>query len=326
MNGRFLSQPLTGVQRFALETVNAIDGMISGQTELLNEFRFVVLAPRDAVLPGHLRHIAVRSVGSLVGHPWDQLELAYHARGELLLSLCGAGPVLHSKHVAVLHDAAVFANPGNFSRPYRSFHRTLAPMLMRNARAVVTVSRFSQEELARYCHGLDNKLRVVPNGADHILGEPADLSVLAANDLARGQYILALGSLSPNKNIGLAGAALAKLDDLGLRLVVAGGRSTRVFSHCALESALRVAALGYVPNAVLRALYENALCFVFPSYYEGFGIPPLEAMLCGCPVVVSDIPALRETCGDAALYCNPRDPGSLAAQILALAGNPALRG
>lgn len=83
--------------------------------------------------------------------------------------------------------------------------------------------------------------------------------------------------------------------------------------------------LGYVSDASLRALYENALCFVLPSLYEGFGIPPVEAMLCGCPVIVSTAPALVETCADGALFCDPKSPAELAGRIVALADDDDLR-
>lgn len=113
VNGRFLAQPLTGVRRFALQTIKAIDGMASRSSQLHNEFSFEVLAPRNAVLPT-LKHIAARRVGVLRGHLWDQLELPLYARSGLLLSLCGAGPIFHREHVVAIHDASVFANPLNF--------------------------------------------------------------------------------------------------------------------------------------------------------------------------------------------------------------------
>jgi glycosyltransferase involved in cell wall biosynthesis len=80
---------------------------------------------------------------------------------------------------------------------------------------------------------------------------------------------------------------------------------------------------GYVSDAELRALYENAACFVYPSFYEGFGLPPLEAMTCGCPVVVSRAASLPEVCGDAAVYCDPCDPADIARAMERVLGNPA---
>lgn len=83
--------------------------------------------------------------------------------------------------------------------------------------------------------------------------------------------------------------------------------------------------MGYVSDAELRALYEHAACFVYPSFYEGFGLPPLEAMACGCPVIVSNAASLPEVCGDAALYCNPCSPEDIAEKISLLMADPRLR-
>ena len=163
------------------------------------------------------------------------------------------------------------------------------------------------------------------NGADHILVHSTDDSVLTANGLVPHHYVLALGNISVNKNIRVVAEVVAKLKGSNLRLVVAGARSAKLFSDYGLGDYPRTSVLGYISDGAIRALYEQALCFVFPSLYEGFGIPPLEAMLCGCPVIVSDIPALRETCGDAALYCDPRDPDGLAAHISMLANDPELQ-
>ena len=325
LNGRFLAQPLTGVQRFALENVRALDRMLCCRPDMRRDFRFVLLSPRKSIVPQDLQHVSARKVGVLAGHPWDQLELAFYARNGLLLSLCGAGPAFHPRHIVAIHDAAVVANPQNFSHPYRVLHGALAPVLARTTRAVVTVSRFSRKALARHYPTMAEKLRIVPNGAEHILAEAADATVLPTNGLEPQRYVLALGSVSPNKNVKLVGEAFAQFSGLNLRLAVAGGRANRVFSDYNVQNSPHIAALGYVPDRAVRALYENALCFVFPSFYEGFGIPPLEAMLCGCPVIVSDIPALRETCGNAALYCDPHDPQSLARHIRALAEGPELR-
>ncbi len=115
------------------------------------------------------------------------------------------------------------------------------------------------------------------------------------------------------------------LDDVDLDLVTVGGANPRVFSEPRRSRNRRVHDLSYVLDSQLRALYENALCFVFPSLYEGFGIPPLEAMACSCPVIVARTSALPESCGDCALYCDPYDARGLANQIRSLRNDTTLR-
>jgi glycosyltransferase involved in cell wall biosynthesis len=114
------------------------------------------------------------------------------------------------------------------------------------------------------------------------------------------------------------------LDDPNLLLVAAGGGNNRVFAAAAVSDP-RLVSTGYVTDGQLRALYEHAACFVFPSFYEGFGLPPLEAMCCGCPVVASERASMPEVCGEAALYCDPADPASLAKQLRRVLDSTALQ-
>jgi glycosyltransferase involved in cell wall biosynthesis len=112
---------------------------------------------------------------------------------------------------------------------------------------------------------------------------------------------------------------------LPVQTVLVGGSSTKIFRDAGLALPPGVRLTGYVTDAQLRALYESAACFVFPSRYEGFGLPPLEAMACGCPVIASDAASIPEVCGDAALSFDRDDPAALRAQLDRLLGDPALR-
>jgi glycosyltransferase involved in cell wall biosynthesis len=214
-----------------------------------------------------------------------------------------------------------FANPENFTKKFRLAYSLLA----KAARRVITVSQFSKREIARYCGVPAAKIEVVPNGADHILSMPAEPLVLSTHNLQPRRYVFALGSMSVNKNFGAVVEAFNRLNRGDLTLAVAGGENASVFAQAEMKNTANLVRLGYISDAALRALYENALCFVLPSLYEGFGIPPVEAMLCGCPVVVSTAPALVETCGDGALFCDPHSPAELAEKIGALADDDDLR-
>jgi glycosyltransferase involved in cell wall biosynthesis len=325
INGRFLSQKMTGQQRFSRELVAAFDRWLDSDAEAREAYRFVVLAPRDADTTWPLKHVELRTVGSLNGHLWDQVDLPRHAFDGVLLSLCGTGPLLHPRHVITIHDAAPFANPANFTRKFRMAYSVLVPLLAKAAARIITVSEFSKSELARYCRVTPEKIDVVGNGADHILQTPSDPSVLSTYDLEGRKFVFALGSMSVNKNFSAVVEAFNRLGRPDLTLAVAGGQNSSVFANCEVKDTSNVVKLGYISDGALRALYENALCFVLPSLYEGFGIPPVEAMLCGCPVIVSTAPALVETCGDGGLFCDPHDPVDLAGRIAQLADDEALR-
>jgi glycosyltransferase involved in cell wall biosynthesis len=169
------------------------------------------------------------------------------------------------------------------------------------------------------------KLFVAPNGHEHVRrwtpAPAAGQFAVPAHDT-----IVLLGSPAPHKNIGIITGMAERLAAAGLRLAVVGALDPRVFgAGTASVSSSNVAWLGRLSDGELAALLENCLCLAFPSLVEGFGLPPLEAMALGCPVVVSDRASLPEICGDAALYAAPTDADAWFGHFVELAGNPVLR-
>jgi glycosyltransferase involved in cell wall biosynthesis len=306
LNMRFLAQPLSGMQRYAEELSLALDTLLAEDPGLLGGARVIGLVPKGQARSRDWRAIEIRRIGRLKGHAWEQTELAREARDGVLVSLAGSGPVIHPRHVVALHDANPIVNPQFFSSPFRLVHGVLRPGLVRRAAALLTVSVFSQRELARLCGVPESRFKVIPDSAEHILGVGADPGTLARYGLEPGRYALCVGNQSPNKNIALAIDAFARLSTEGMRLAVAGGTAAAL-KRAETVTAPWLSTLGRVSDGELRALYENAAVFVFPSIYEGFGVPPLEAMALGCPVVSSDSSAMPEVLGDAALFFRSGD-------------------
>ena len=325
INGRFLTQPLSGMQRFAGEMVTAIDLLLSEDKALASRLRFEVLLPRGPRRAAHWRNIPVTETGRLKGHAWEQVELAWAARDGILVNLAAAGPLAHRRSVLVLHDAAIFAHPEHFSLPYRSLHRFLRPRLARAAARLATISEFSRRELAKWCGVSESAFAIIGDSAEHILDEAADTGILERHGLVPGRYALTVGNQSPNKNIALALSAFVESGAGDWLLAVAGGGSDKIFGGVAVDSHPAVRRLGRVSDGELRALYENAGMFLFPSRYEGFGVPPLEAMILGCPVISADATAMPEVLGDAAVYFRSDDSNDLARQISDLRENGELR-
>jgi glycosyltransferase involved in cell wall biosynthesis len=312
INGRFLSQPLTGVQRYANEIVRSLDELLSEDEAPRGRATVTLLAPPNALQTPKLKIIAVQKVGAFGGHLWDQTFLPFAARSGYLLSLANTGPVWSRRHLVVLHDAQVYRFPGNFSTAYSWLHRALGLAYARTAR-VATVSQFSRNELSAVL-GIDvNDIPIVPNSADHFTSIVPDRSIVEGLGLRERKYFLALGSPSRNKNIALAVEAAARLQDRGYPLVVVGDANDQVFRGGAAIGGDYTIWTGRLSDEQIAALYENALAFVFPSRYEGFGIPPLEAMIFGCPVIASNAEAVRETCANAAVYFDADDVDRLGA-------------
>jgi glycosyltransferase involved in cell wall biosynthesis len=323
INGRFLTQRSSGVQRFAAEVIKAIDRLVDADFAALKG-RIEILAPR-AARDFPLKNIPLRRVGHCTGYAWEQIEYPLHGIGQLLLNLCMLGPLAARHQIVVVHDATVQALPNNFSPRFRAAYKFLIPRLCRRSDLVVTVSEFSRREIGRW-YGADvAAMPVCFEGGDHITAVPADASVIDRLNLKGRKFFLSVGVDSANKNIKAVVKAFqqAELDDAVL--VLTGARDPKVFGHLNVAGGDGVRAVGFVSDPDLRALYEHALALVFPSYYEGFGLPPLEAMTCGCPVIISEQPALMEICGDAALTCQADDTPTIARHMRALAGDPALR-
>lgn len=316
INGRFLSQSLTGVQRYAAEIVKAMDRLLaSGEApQQLLDAEWQILAPPNAqTLPG-LRRITIKQVGSLQGHAWDQIDLARAAAGTRLVSLANSGPVLHRDHLVVIHDAQVFRRPDFFSWRYLALHRTLGHLLARTA-TIATVSAFSRNELAEVLSLDPASIPVIANSAEHFATVAPDFSIIDKLHLAPHQFFLFVGSMTKNKNVETAIRAAERLGRAEFPLVVVGGDNSKVFGGAAAESRAGVVIAGRLKDEEIAALFSRATAFVFPSLYEGFGVPPLEAMFFACPVIASSADAVRETCDDAAVYFDPLDADELSARM-----------
>ncbi len=196
----------------------------------------------------------------------------------------------------------------------------------RRVRHILTVSEFSKREIVRHC-GVDaGKITVAPNAVDPLFSPSSDVRIQSMRKSLglNSPYILAVGSIQPRKNLARLLKAWERASAPGIELVVAGG-SFAAFSDSGLGQAPpRTRFLGYVAEAELAPLYSGALGFCYPSLYEGFGMPPLEAMACGTPVVTSNNTALPEVVGDAAILVDAEDIDSIAQGIQSLIDDEAL--
>jgi glycosyltransferase involved in cell wall biosynthesis len=299
INGRFLTQPQTGVQRAARE----ISIRLSGQNHLIQ--------PRGP-LPGPL------------GHAWEQTALALQATGGRLWSPCNSGPILARRHAVTIHDAAVLDHPEWFSPRFVALYRWLWPQLAKRAR-IITVSAYSRQRLAERLGLSESDITVVPNGVG------AQFAPASADAIARARrhfglddrpYFMTLSTLEPRKNIGLAlrawKVAAAQLGDARLLVLGAQGAAEVFASVGETEAPPGVIFTGRARDDILPALMSGSRGLIYPSLYEGFGLPLLEGMACGAPVITTRLTSLPEVGGEAALYVDAHDSPHLASTMVKL--------
>lgn len=322
INGRFLGQPITGVQRYAHEILQSLDAILA-EGRNGPEVSVEVLMPQGIKPPG-LRAISARNIGPLQGHAWEQFTLPVHARNGLI-SLCNTGPISKRRQILCVHDLNTRLYPQSYSRSFRLLYHTLIPALAWRVNQLVTVSHYSASELERLGLSPADAVAILPNGHEHTQRwTPAHTAATRA--AAGPDTIVLLGSRAAHKNIGLILGLAPWFREHGFRIALVGSANAQIFAGCGMSAAAEnVIELGRIGDNALAALLQDSLCLAFPSFVEGFGSPPLEAMSLGCPVVVSDRASLPEVCGGAALYAAPDDPDAWMHAFLRLRHEPGLR-
>lgn len=322
-NGRFLAQVHTGVQRYGAETLLALDALLHASPAEAQALDWVLAVPDDA-LPMSLKFIRRVHLPGKASHVWEQLALCWFSRGAYLVNFNYSGPLFKRHQLITIHDATVRVMPESFTRAYRWVHNGLVAVLGRTAHTVMTISEFSRSEIRR-CFDLSrNDIVVGREGGEHAVVTTDDLAVLAKHGLKAGQYVLGVGSVKPNKNYGLLARAMRQIENYPWPVAIAGAKDIGIFRDAdAVPDGFQF--LGFVPDADLSALYRQAAWFVFPSLYEGFGLPAVEAMANGCPVLAARAASIPEVCGDAAIYFDPHDPTSLANVLRSVVAHPEQR-
>ncbi len=307
VNGKWLAQKLTGTQRYASEMVRAIAA--SGRA------RLVLHVPRGADVPGWVAHHEVDvKVAPVAGVLFEQIYLPAATARRMLLNFAGPAPLLKRKQLVTMHDATPFRYPETFTKRFVAFYYVMYSVLGRLARHLVTVSHFSAGELEEVLHIPRERFIVAECSANTLAGVSETRPDLALPE----RFYLVVGTLAVNKNLR---RPIMSVADSGRDVVVVGLAGDQQVYSATGSLAGHAIIPGWLSDSELVWLYRNAVALIFPSKYEGFGLPPLEAQMLGCVVVSSDAAALPEVCGDGAVYFDPDDPAALIAELAELEGS-----
>lgn len=305
INGKFVGEPLGGIQRYASEILYELDPMV-GDLDLQ------LIVPEGLDAPVY-RNIEVVHYGTHGGIRWEQRDFGRYLKktGRSGVNLCNTMPLSERDGLIVIHDVSYKVNPQFFTgarnRASRIWHCKQYAHAVKSAAQIVTVSEFSRDEIRRTYHTENREIPVIYNAWQHmdrVEGEPA----LEKYDLRNGSYFFTLSSLAPNKNTAWIIETARLMPEA--KFVIAGSSAlTEAFS----DAPANVLFPGRVSDGEAKSLMAQCRAFLFPTFYEGFGIPPLEALACGAPqIVISDTPCMHEIFGDAATYINPDAPASIA--------------
>ena len=306
VNGRFLRGTPTGLHRVGRSLLDA-----ARAAGLDAE----VLAPPGVDDPRVDRHVGAPR-GELGDHLWEQVVLPAVAGDRRVLSLANTAPVAARHGVVLVHDLAPLVGPQWFAPRMRAYGR-LVLAAARRAEAVLTVSTVVAGELRG--RGVSAPITVVHNAVDDTVqpASPADVAATLARLHVRPPYVLVVGWADPRKDVATALAAHRLAHREAPHRLVLTGLAHRNFAPVVVPDLDTVVRPGYVSDDDLRALLTGAAALVYPSRYEGFGTPPLEAWACGTPALVSDIPVLRESTEGRAVYLPPGDVTAWAKGIAA---------
>lgn len=309
INGRFFAQKRDGISRFSLEICKELQR---------NGIEFTILIPKK-LNSVDLSFFKVLEIGNSRSHLWEQVDLYLfmkERKNSVLLNFSGIGSIFLKNQIITIHDVSYFVNPNWFSKFFSRFYQFLVPIAAKKSLVVLTVSEFSKSEIVKYIQIPKEKIYVIYNATNLESQEKLQHVIDVKNKFnIDKKIILAVSTLDPRKNLNLLIDAFCELNLDDYQLVLVGGSAKHFNYKSSIENSNTIFT-GFVSDEELITLYKSCEIFVYPSLYEGFGIPPLEAMEFEAPVLLSDIPCLKEIYANSAHFFKSNSKDDLKRAII----------
>lgn len=299
--GVFVGRSLTGVTRYSWEIIEQLDHLIEGKDI---EIDFVV--PVGVQVKQKYRNIKIVHYGKDIKFFWLNVSFLRYLKKKQSIGIhLGVNVPWLKPDIVCIYDVNSIANPQFFSRYHYIKTKLEKRLAVRKGRKVFTISKFSADEIEKYVGGKSEDFPVVPCAWQHMDQIQVTGDSMSKFGVEKGSYFFSMSSVAPTKNFRwVLEAAKQNKEHI---FIIAGGTDPKTFGISSLEEEVpNVRYVGRVSDEDAKILMRDCKAFLFPSYYEGFGIPPMEAFACGAPeVVVSDIPVMHEVCGTSAHYIDP---------------------
>lgn len=296
INGRFLLHRVTGVERYAREIILELDNLVE------ENYIEIAIPPEVTDVPTY-KNIKVTKVGSLHNRLWEHISFPRYVkkRHGISINLCNVAP-LPSPGIVCIHDVKVKAHPEYFSKKFILWYTLLFCNATRHAIKLITVSEFSKKEIVKYYRVSPDIIEVIPSAWTHYNRIGYDNNALIKYGLKKNSFYFAMGSMELNKNFRWIAEVAKRMPECVF--AIAGAINENVFSESmGFAVPNNMLLLGYVSDEEAKVLMRDCKAFLFPSIYEGFGLPPLEAIGAGCKcIVVSDTEVMHEVYGESANY------------------------
>ncbi len=287
INGSFLaSSRLSGVQRYGIEITRQLIKDYSRKNKNL-----IIVANKvssDSLKREFSSYLKIYPSSKII---FEQIILPWICKRNNLLSLANSGPIFHFNHYFVLHDTLVYDFPNSFTKKFRIFYKFLWFLISKTAKHFFTVSEFSKNQISKHLNLKKENISIASNGYEHLENLKSDDKIIYSD------YILFVGSFTDHKNFNLLVDIYNKNPEKWPKLIMAGGFNNKVFNNTKIKSD-NITFIQNLSDESLVSLYKNCEAVVFPSKFEGFGIPLLECIYFDKPIICSDIPVFREIGND----------------------------